>query len=140
MKKIRWSLYSVILVSFLSFSCTKGKTPQTTNEMPPTGTNLFSGTFKSSTHPTSGMVKVIEDTQGKRHLAIENFSTDNGPDLRVWLSPDNSGSPYVEAGILKAINGSFSYELSDGTDLTLYNRVLIWCEDFSVLFGYAILQ
>ncbi len=91
-------------------------------------------------HPTAGTVKVITDASSKKFLTIENFSSDNGPDLRVWLSPNNSGSPYQELGLLKAISGTFSYELNATIDYTTNNRVLIWCEDFSVLFGYAILQ
>jgi Electron transfer DM13 len=38
------------------------------------------------------------------------------------------------------VNGNFFYELSSNINYTTNNRVLIWCEDFSVLFGHAVLQ
>jgi len=69
----------------------------------PTGTVLASGTFSSNAHPTSGTVKVIQNTAGKRFLVIENFRTDNGPDLDVWLSPNTTGNPYQAVGDLKAV-------------------------------------
>jgi Electron transfer DM13 len=130
--------YLVGLIVVLS-SCAKN-TPQSAEETLPTGTVLASGSFVSNGHPTSGTVKVVSDAAGKKLLVFENFRSDNGPDLRVWLSPNNSGSPYTEAGKLKAVNGNFSYELDANFDHTANNRVLIWCIDFSVLFGHAVLQ
>jgi hypothetical protein len=135
-KKILAAL-SVFL--FLFFSCKKN-TPENTNETLPSGTTLAAGTFTNNVHPTSGTVKVIQDANSRKHLVFENFRTDNGPDLRVWLSPNTSGSPYQEIGVLKAVSGKFSYELSGTVNYTANNRVLIWCEDFSVLFGHAVLQ
>ena len=98
------------------------------------------GSFISNSHTTTGTVKVVQDVLGKTQLVFENFKTDNGPDLRVWLSPNNNGSPYQEVGLLKAVTGNFSYEISSTFNYTINKRVLIWCEDFSVLFGHAILQ
>jgi Electron transfer DM13 len=136
MKRI--SIYLVSILFILS-SCAKN-TPESAEESLPTGTVLASGSFVANGHPTSGTAKVISDATGKKFLLFENFRSDNGPDLRVWLSPNNNGSPYTEVGILKAVNGNFSYELSAGFDYTTNNRVLIWCIDFSVLFGHAVLQ
>lgn len=124
---------------FLISSCAKN-TPENAQETLPAGTVLTTGSFVSNGHPTSGTVKVVQDAAGKKHLLFENFRSDNGPDLRVWLSPNNSGSPYQELGNLKAVTGSFSYELSAAINYSSNNRVLIWCEDFSVLFGHAVLQ
>ena len=122
------------------FSCKKENTPGNAEETLPTGTVLASGTFSSNAHPTSGTVKVIQNTAGKRFLVIENFRTDNGPDLDVWLSPNTTGNPYQAVGDLKAVNGNFFYELNSSINFTTNNRVLIWCEDFSILFGNAVLQ
>lgn len=131
------SLLAILIVLFSS--CGKN-TPASAEENLPTGTVISSGNFVSNGHPTSGTVKVIADASGKKFLVFENFRSDNGPDLRVWLSPNNSGSPYQEIGVLKAVNGNFFYELSSAINYTSNNRVLIWCIDFSVLFGYAVLQ
>ena len=106
----------------------------------PTGTVLSSGNFVSNSHTTSGTAKIISDAAGKKFLVIENLKTDNGPDLRIWLSPNTNGSPFQEIGFLKAVTGNFSYELTTTIDHTANNRVLIWCKGFSVLFGHAVLQ
>lgn len=121
-------------------SCSKDNTPVNANESLPTGTVLVTGSFTSSVHSTSGSVKVIQDAAGKKYLVFENFRTDNGPDLWVWLSPNTSASPFQEIGLLKAVSGNFSYELSSAINYTANNRVLIWCKGFSVLFGNAVIQ
>lgn len=137
---MKYNLLAALLsILFFISSCAKN-IPGNAQENLPTGTVLASGSFVSNGHPTSGTAKVIQDVSGKKHLVIENFSSDNGPDLRIWLSPNNSGSPYQEVGILKAVAGNFSYELTAAINYIANNRVLIWCEDFSVLFGHAVLQ
>lgn len=138
MKKII-RLLPLCLLSFVS--CKKDKAPAVINDpLPVSVTTIASGNFISSVHNTSGTVKIVKDAANKVFLVFENFRTDNGPDLRVWLSPNNSGNPYQELGFLKAASGNFSYELDASVNYTANNRVLIWCRQFSVLFGYAVLQ
>ena len=134
-------LITVFLFSFpvLFFSCKKN-TPENANETLPQGTELVKGNFLRNNHTTSGIVKVMRSANNVNHLVFENFQTDNGPDLYVWLSPSTSGSPYQEIGLLKAVTGNFSYALDPSINFTTNNRVLIWCKRFSVLFGHAVLQ
>lgn len=124
------------------FSCKKeNNTPNMTDEeLPTVSVVLSSGNFANAVHPTSGTVKVIKDASDKRYLLFENFKTDGGPDLRVWLSPTTSANPFQEIGLLKATNGNFSYELPASFDPVTNNKVLIWCKQFGVLFGSATLQ
>lgn len=129
-----------VIVSFSLISCKKSNTPATANDNLPAGTTIVSGNFVSNAHSSSGTVKVISDAGGKKYLVFENFRTDNGPDLRIWISPNNTANPYQEVGTLKAVSGNFSYELNAAINYTSNNRVLIWCEDFSILFGHAVLQ
>lgn len=132
-------LLTFIAVLLLLVGCKKSALDHTVESLP-TGTTIRSGSFLNGTHTTTGLAKIVNDGNGKTYLVIENFKTDNGPDLRIWLSPNINASPYQEVGLLKAINGSFSYELNSSLNFTVNNRVLIWCEDFSVLFGHAVLQ
>jgi hypothetical protein len=139
MKKI------IIVLSFVFFlfsSCKKeNTTPASANEtLPASTTTLASGSFTSSAHTTTGTVKIVKDATNKIYLVFENFKTDGGPDLRTWLSPNNNGSPYQEPGLLKATGGNFYYELDASFNYTTNNRVLVWCRQFAVLFGYAVLQ
>ena len=139
MKKI----IAVLLFGWLFFAACKKEndTPAIINEpLPTTGTTLATGNFVSSAHTTSGTAKIVKDAANKLYLVFENFRTDNGPDLRTWISPNNNGNPYQELGVLKAVSGNFSYALDASFDYTTNNRVLIWCKPFSVLYGYAVLQ
>jgi Electron transfer DM13 len=137
MKKTACYLSACIL---LFTACKKNNnTPAALSETI-SGTTLATGSFTGSAHATSGTVKVIKDAASKIYLVFENFNVDNGPDLKVWLSPNNSGSPYQEVGVLKAASGNFYYELGTSFNYTNNNRVLIWCKQFTVLFGYAVLQ
>jgi hypothetical protein len=43
----------------------------------------------------------------------------------------------VSLGELKANIGNQNYEIPDGTDLAKYDTALVWCKQFSVLFGSA---
>ena len=139
MKKLT---YLLLAASLIVASCKKeNKTPATvTEQLPVAVTILANGSVTSSVHTSSGTVKIVKDAANKTYLIFENFKTDNGPDLRVWLSPNNSGTPYQELGLLKAASGNFFYELDASVNYTSNNRVLIWCKQFSVLFGYAVLQ
>jgi hypothetical protein len=129
---------AIIIACFVT-SCAKN-TPDRAVEDLPSGTIISSGTFQNNAHPVSGTVKLIQDASGKKSLVFENFRSDNGPDLWVWLSSNTNAANYQEVGLLKAVNGHFSYELSPSVNHTSNNKVLIWCKGFSVLFGHAVLQ
>jgi hypothetical protein len=130
----------IIVSSLMMISCKKEKTVQTVNETPVEGTILKSGNFTSNAHPTSGTVKLVKINNDSFRLVFENFSTDNGPDLKVWISSSTNPTSYITIGDLTAINGNFSYEADPDYNYTINNKVLIWCEDFSVLFGHATLE
>jgi hypothetical protein len=102
-------------------------------------TIIFKGSFQNAVHPTSGTAKVITQ-ENKKLLVFENFRTDPGPDLRVYLATSTSPTDFVEIGTLKASSGNFSYELDSNINIEQRNHVLIWCKRFSVLFGSAKLE
>jgi len=102
------------------------------------------GEFISRSHPTRGTVEVLGDGTGQRFLRFEDFRTDNGPDLNVYLSAAPPDAPvgqftdvYVDLGDLKGNVGSQNYEIPRDLDLDLYSTVVIWCVRFSVIFGAA---
>ncbi|MXZ78105.1 MAG: DM13 domain-containing protein [Acidimicrobiia bacterium] len=103
-----------------------------------------SGDFISRSHPTQGQVEVLGDGTGQRFLRFEDFRTDNGPDLNVYLSAAPPDAPvgqftdvYVDLGDLKGNVGSQNYEIPRDLDLDVYSTVVIWCVRFSVIFGAA---
>ena len=118
----------------------------TVNEPLPATTNLpeksLSGIFMGvhdGFHNAEGKVKVVSLTDGSKILRLENFKSTNGPNVHVYLSTDKRATDYVDLGKLKANNGNQNYNIPAGTDIRKHNIVLIWCKDFSVLFGSAVL-
>lgn len=90
-------------------------------------------------HFARGRALVVEVTPGQYVLRVEDFSVRNGPDLFVMLSPAADGyrEGALKLGRLKATDGAFNYEIPPGTNLDAFRSVVIWCEQFAVLFGTA---
>ncbi len=87
-------------------------------------------------HNASGFVKIIK--QGKKqYIRYENFSTIDGPELRVYLSNDLNAENYIDLGLRKGTRGNINYSIPDHIDLNDYKYVLHWCRPFRVLFNYA---
>jgi hypothetical protein len=92
-------------------------------------------------HNAEGLAKVMPlDSSGHTILRLENFKSTNGPNVHLYLSTDKTASNFIDLGRLKANNGNQNYKIPVGTDLAKYNVALIWCKDFSVLFGSAQLK
>lgn len=118
--------------------------------MPPSavdvpGSLLTTGEFRDGSpgHNGSGTVKILRGADGKLVLRFENFSVTNGPDLFVYLTPDPNGGDIdsgLNLGDNKATDGNINYDIPDGTDITKFNSVVIWCRQFSVKFAFATLE
>jgi Electron transfer DM13 len=91
-------------------------------------------------HNAEGLAKVIPLGDGSTILRLENFKSTNGPNVHLYLATDKAASNFIDLGKLKANNGNQNYTIPNGTDLAKYNMALIWCKDFSVLFGSAQLK
>ncbi len=91
-------------------------------------------------HNAEGTVYTIPLEDGSSVLRLEEFRSTNGPGLYLYLSTDTRATDYISLGKLKANQGNQNYVIPDGTDLDKYNKVLVWCEPFSVLFGSAALS
>jgi len=100
----------------------------------------YAGTFvgvDDGIHDAQGNVYTIPLEDKSNILRLENFKSTNGPDLYVYLSTDDNASEFINLGELKANNGNQNYDIPEDADLDKYNKVLIWCKAFSVLFGSA---
>ncbi len=136
MKKI---IYLILLIVTFS-SCKKEDVDPINEQFNSSGSNLISeGVFSSNSYTTSGAVKLYTQNNTKS-IVFENFKTSNGPDLRVYLSTSTTNTSFVDLGKLKSTSGNFSYTLDSNINTSTYKFVLIWCEDFSVLFGNAPLK
>lgn len=88
-------------------------------------------------HDAQGNAMFLTLDDNSRYLRFENFKSTNGPDLHVYLATDDKATDFVNLGPLKANIGNQNYEIPSDVDLSKYNKVLIWCKAFSVLFGSA---
>lgn len=95
-----------------------------------------------SRYSTEGRAVVLGNGTGQRFLRFEDFETNNGPDLNVYLvnSSDDGVSDFVDLGDLKGNIGDQNYEIPPEVDLANYDRVVIWCVRFGVGFGSASLE
>ncbi|GBG97213.1 DM13 domain-containing protein [Lactococcus termiticola] len=91
------------------------------------------GTFSGlNSNKVSGTVTV-----SKNKVSLSNFKTDEGPDLKIYLTKDGN----VKSGkVLKKIDlkaESQSFDVPSGVDVSQYNSVVIWCDKAHVGFGEA---
>lgn len=115
------------------------------DEMPePEIVTVVEGSFVPRSHPAEGTASVLNDGTEQRFLRFEDFATDNGPDLNVYLSTAPSDAPaeefdddFVDLGDLKGNIGPQNYEIPGDVDLERYSTVVIWCVRFGVAFGAA---
>ena len=74
-----------------------------------------------------------------------DFEVGPGPKYHVYLVPkaqirasaDVTGQMFVDLGRLRAFKGSQRYPIPAGLDLSRFQSVIIWCEQFSVLISPA---
>lgn len=106
---------------------------------------ISEGQFQSGVHETTGTATIYQLADGKRILRLTNFSTSNGPDVRVVLVPTNQlknnedvkNYQYVELGKLKGNKGDQNYEIPNEIDVSAYSAVSVWCKRFNENFGAA---
>ncbi len=115
-----------------------------------TASAIAQGSFQGadSVHKGSGKATLFAGTDGGRILRLTEFEVTNGPDLEVWLvgkadiasASDVTKSEYLPLGQLKGNIGDQNYDIPFDADLSKYQSVVIWCEQFSVLFAAATLS
>jgi hypothetical protein len=106
---------------------------------------VAAGRFHSVAHETHGTATIQDVGAGRRVLRLTDFTTSNGPDVRVYLvaaadASDNetvTKAGFVELGKLKGNEGDQNYDVPDDLDLSQYRAVTIWCRRFSVNFATA---
>jgi hypothetical protein len=116
---------------------------QQSNATTATASKIMTGSFIGAGdgfHNAEGLAKVIPLEDGRTIIRLENFKSTNGPNVHLYVATDKAAPNFIDLGRLKANNGNQNYNIPNGTDLAKYNMALIWCKDFSVLFGSAQLK
>ena len=87
-------------------------------------------------HNTEETAKVITCDDWSQVLQFgDDFKSTPGPDIYVYLATDDKASEFVSLGVIQSNDGAQEYVIPPGTDLNKYDKVLIWCQAFGVLFG-----
>ena len=114
----------------------------------PQTTGLITGAFVKEEVSVTGSY-TLDPASGALNLS-NDFNVQSGPDLFVVLSGASdltvdyrafgnlvTSSPKLVLGPLAGLSGAQTYTVSAGTDLSLYNTVVIWCESFAIAFAAA---
>lgn len=139
MKKVISAICSILIF----VSCSKDEATITS---PPvvivpgsTAVLKFTGTFSPRPGESgTGMANIYLDGTTNT-LKLENFMITNGPDLKVYLSKTEGTTSIVNLGSLKT-SGEQSYVIPTGVTIADYKYVLIYCQQYSVLFTSAMLM
>jgi len=107
------------------------------NDAMPSASLVSKGLFRDAAHHVEGSALVIEQSDGSKILRFEDFETINGPRLHIYLSTSTDNDDFVDLGKIKATSGDVNYVLPEGIDLEKYDKVLVWCVPFGVLFSYS---
>lgn len=141
MKKLIHFLW-VILWVVLS-SCTKNATSSDqlneqvgSSATPVTPAMAFTS---ANSYTVTGNVRVYQKDD-KLVLALENFNSSNGPDLRVYLSKEMQPVNFIELGRLKSVQGNQLYDIPGTPDFGNYKFAVIHCKQFNRVFGYATIK
>ncbi len=97
-----------------------------------------SGSFYGvSGKSTNGGVTVSKDAQGYIVTLGSNFSFSGAPDPKIGFGINGSYVPGTLIGLLKSNNGTQSFRVPAGMDVSQFTEVHLWCEKFSVGLGVA---
>lgn len=112
-------------------------------------TAVKEGRFRDAdrSHKGEGRAQIMVSGAGTTLVRLTEFNVTNGPDLKVWLvkapdpqsSEDVKQSEWISLGPLKGNKGDQTYIVPKDTDIDQYGSVVIWCEQFGVLFSPAML-
>jgi len=111
---------------------------------------LYTGRLQGEAHRTSGRATIYKVANGTQYLRLTDFSTSNGPDVRVLLGRSNDENlkqemvkgqlNSIELGSLKGNQGDQNYGLPASANLQTYDAVVIYCQRFHAVFGVAKLE
>ena len=94
-------------------------------------------------HTGSGEVLLVQGPDGGVILRFQDYEVRNGPDLRIYLSPDPGGDVRADGAIslgpIKATSGFVNYDVPSGVDPSIFRSVIIYCEPFGVVFATAVI-
>ena len=100
---------------------------------------VFKGTITGQNgYNTTGDLEIYFNADTNQYsLILDNFSSDSGPALFVYLSQGRFALNFQNLGALKALNGRLRYDVSADQFDPNFDHVLIWCDQVAQSFGEA---
>lgn len=99
---------------------------------------IATGSFVKGSRSVTGDVTV--KAQGALlTLEISGFSVERGPELHFLLATDEAGTKVVDLGELTSYGSYQLFTVPAGTDLTVYDTVLLWSVGYREVYGSAAL-
>lgn len=150
MKKILLITLLVASTSAVIISCKKKEDPgptTTVTSAPPSGQSVTigSGDFTTYAHGLSGSAILYKEGNPEvKKLRLYNFNMTAGPDVYVYLSKNSSYSAANVIEITKLTTGysnsSITFDVTSPSYTSDYKFVLVYCVQYSSLFGYTELK
>lgn len=136
------NLIVVVLTILLFTSCSKDKTAMIVN-----GNKGFENAdvkFKGAFYPTSG-ITVNGNAQilfngSSYSVLLDSFMVSSGPDLKVYLSKQDTPFEFINLGALRSNSENNYYSVTGLIDFSTYRYVLIYCQQYNHLFAIAELK
>jgi len=86
-------------------------------------------------HEVQWTAKILQ-VEDVTFLRFEDFQVTNGPDLRVYITPDGDVNQGIHLDKLHGSKGNQNYIL-ENIDVEMYDTVVIYCQPFGVYFAKA---
>ena len=93
--------------------------------------------FSGTDIETRGQVQLTANGSQRTVELSSDFQTQEGPNLHVYLATDTTATDFTDLGALTSLSGKQSYEIPEEVKVEEQPMVLIYCQKFSHLFGYA---
>lgn len=96
------------------------------------------GEFRPTTGITVKGSSEIIDKNGIQFVHLKDFSIQSGPDLKVYLSKNESPLEFVNLGALDT--DKYYYEIPSQVKLEEFSHVVIHCQQYNHTFAFALLK
>lgn len=111
-----------------------------------TGQELnLSGKWTKKSYSISGSWKIFKSGDHYKLLLDDDFKTKSAPDLKIFLSKndtnelssENATNGAILVSKLSKASGKQEYIIKESIDILQYKSILLHCEEYSVLWGAA---
>lgn len=99
---------------------------------------LKQGEFRPTADITVKGSSEIIDKNGLLFVHLKDFSIKSGPDLKVYLSKNQSPLDFVNLGALDT--EKYFYEIPSQVKLEEFSHVVIHCQQYNHTFAFALLK